>query len=87
MRLSKNKLGDEGIKHIANFLESTNNFIESDVATDEFLEKPDGPQNSEIVHLDVSQNQITHVGAKCLLQALKYNKTIISLNLGNSEPM
>ena len=85
MRLGKNRIGDEGIKHIANFLDETNNFIESDVPSNDFLKKPEGLHNSEIVHLDVSQNQITHVGAKCLLQSLKYNKTIISLNLGNLE--
>lgn len=56
IRLGKNKLGDEGIKHIASFLESSNQNVESEINSEEIFEKQDGYQYSEIVHLDVSQN-------------------------------
>jgi Ran GTPase-activating protein (RanGAP) involved in mRNA processing and transport len=40
---------------------------------------------SEIVSLELGENEITHIGAQYLFEALSKNQTIISLNLGNTE--
>ena len=42
---------------------------------------------AQIIHLDVSQNQITHVGAKILFQSLFDNQNLVSLNLGNKDAL
>jgi Ran GTPase-activating protein (RanGAP) involved in mRNA processing and transport len=57
------------------------------VYSDEFVERVEARNSSELVVLDLSQNCITHAGAKILLQALKYNQTVITLDLGNTDPM
>ena len=38
----------------------------------------------DLIHIDLSQNGITHLGAKMLFNALKRSHTLISLNLGNT---
>ena len=40
---------------------------------------------SEIVNLDLGENEITHEGAMHLFEILKKNQTVVTLNLGNYD--
>lgn len=53
---------------------------------DDSYDEEDLSLGSELVHLDLSQNKITHIGARYLFEAVRINQTLISLNLGNDDP-
>ena len=44
-------------------------------------------KSKNIIHLDVSSNQITHKGAKKLFKALLPNTALVSLKLGAGESL
>ena len=101
LNLRKNFLGNQGVQLLAQGLISIerieqlpeeSEINDSQLSNDEtlgtcFSENTVTIQYpvSQIVSLDLGENDINHIGAKHLFEALKKNQTIVSLNIGNID--
>ena len=87
---------DEGVKLLCELFRNSESYIEADSPCthpgDEILDQSDSGipgklylPSTDLIHIDLGENELTHKSAKYLSRYLPSNQTLIRLNLGNID--
>ena len=87
---------DEGVKSLCELLRNAESYIEAEAPNthpgDEIIDQGENGMPSrlylpstDLIYIDLGENELTHKSAKYLSKYLPSNQTLIRLNLGNID--